>query len=214
MGAGSGLATVLIAEAVPGARVVAVEPSRAMRGILVSRVLSRPDLRARITVLPTDFAGTTWPDQLGGFVAIAMIGQLSADERTALWRTLADRLAPSAPAIVHVQPPARPKRVPRTLSATSRIGDFDYEAWAEAEPTGARSMRWTMTYRVLRDGELADKQRMSSSFNTVSSSDVTDEAAAMGLHATTGRAGLITLRRSEPSRHLGHRSGSGWRCAR
>lgn len=196
VGAGTGLGTVLIADAVPGVQVLAVEPSRAMRVGLVTRLMSRPDLHDRVTVLQTDLAGIDWPEQLSGFVAMAMLGHVAPAARQALWRDLATHLAPSAPAVVLLQPPGRPETVPATRHTEARLGQHDYEGWAAAEPVGPRTLRWTMSYRVLRDGELVDEQQWSSDFHTVSEDDVRTEAGAAGLTAEFDDAGLATLRRS------------------
>lgn len=196
VGAGTGLGTVLIADAVPGVQVLAVEPSRAMRVGLVTRLMSRPDLHDRVTVLRTDLAGIGWPEQLSGFVAMAMLGHVEPEARLGLWRDLATHLAPSAPAIVLLQPPGRPETVPASRHTRARLGQHDYEGWAAAEPVGPRTLRWTMSYRVLRDGELVDEQRWSSDFHTVSEDDVRTEAGDSGLTTQVGDDGLVTLRRS------------------
>jgi SAM-dependent methyltransferase len=194
LGAGTGFGTVVIAEAVPAARIVAVEPSRAMRAVLVSRIVGQ-SLGDRVTVIPADFAGMSWPDRLAGFVAVAMLGHLTSGERVRLWGTLAARLAPDAIAVVHLQPPGRPEVIPPTRLPAGRLGDHEYEAWSQAEPVGARTMRWTMTYRVLRDGAVIDEQQETSNVTTVNKDDVVAEAAAVGLSAVEGEAGLVTLRR-------------------
>lgn len=112
-----------------------------------------------------------------------------------LWGTLAARLAPDAMAVVHLQPPGRPEVIPPTRLPAGRLGDHEYEAWSQAEPVGARTMRWTMTYRVLRDGAVIDEQQETSNVTTVNKDDVVAEAAAVGLSAVEGEAGLVTLRR-------------------
>lgn len=194
LGAGTGLGTVVVADAVPGAQVVAVEPSRAMRAGLTARLMAREDLHDRVTVLPYDLARMPWPERLGAFVAMAMLGHLAPDERAQLWRDLAVRLGPGAPAVVLLQPPGRPEVVPPTRHTSRRLGALDYEGWSEAEPVGERTLRWTMTYRVLSEGELVDEVHWSSSFHTVSQDDVAAETAEAGLTATAGPGGLVTLR--------------------
>lgn len=198
LGAGSGRATMTIADAVPDVRIVAVEPSRAMRGILTSRVVSRPDLTRRVTVVPTDLAGFSWPERVGGFVAMAMIGHLDIDGRRRLWLELAGRLAPGAPAIVQLLPPSTPVTIEPVRHTSVRMGDYDYEGWSEGEPAGGQAMRWTMTYRVLHDGELLDEQRWSSTYSTVSGEDVEAEVKGTGLGVTgTDSHGLLTLHRDQ-----------------
>lgn len=77
-----------------------------------------------------------------------MFGHLAPRERTALWRELAARLVPGAPAIVHLQPPQRPEVVARSRHTVERLGELTYEGWNEAVPADDRVLRWTMTYRV------------------------------------------------------------------
>lgn len=134
LGAGTGLVTAAIADAVPGAVIVAVEPSPAMRAVLLSRLVAREDLRRRVTVLPVAFAAAELPPRLCGAVALGMLGHLDPADRAARWRTLAARLAPGAPAIVEIQPPAQPEPVPMARFTHIAVGDHDYEGWAQAEP--------------------------------------------------------------------------------
>lgn len=196
LGAGTGLGTVLIADTVDRARVIAVEPSRAMRGVLVSRIASRADLHERVTVLPFDLAHTSWPRWISGFVAMAMLGHLGPDERAKLWRMLSDRLGPGAPAIVHLQPPSRPAPVLLARHSECRLGELTYEGWSEAQPAGDTVLSWTMTYRVLRGKDLLDEQRWTSDFHTVGEGDIRHEAGAAGLEVSAGAAGLVILRRT------------------
>lgn len=79
--------------------------------------------------------------RLGGAVALGMLGHLDPAERGALWRTLAARLAPNAPAIVEIQPPSRPEPVPLARFTRIAVGEHDYEGWAAAEPAGPDRLR-------------------------------------------------------------------------
>lgn len=195
LGAGTGLGTLVVADTVPDVPVMAVEPSRAMRAPLAAKLIARPDLHSRVTLMPVDLAHLVWPERLSGFVALAVLGHLTPGERVGLWGQLGTRLARGAPAIVHLQPPARPEYVALQRYATARLGDLDYEGWSRAEPAGERALRWTMTYRVLRGGEVVDEQHWASTFQTVALDDVVVEAAAAGLVTEGDDAGLVVLRR-------------------
>src|SRR5919201_4925139 len=61
LGAGTGLSTVALADAVPEATILAVEPSPSLRAVLLSRLAARPDLQRRVTVLPMDLFGAELP---------------------------------------------------------------------------------------------------------------------------------------------------------
>jgi SAM-dependent methyltransferase len=195
LGAGTGLSTVAVAEALPTATILAVEPSPSLRAVLHSRLVARADLRDRVTVLPTDLAGAELPPRLGGAVAISMLGHLDRSDRVALWALLANRLAPGAPAVVELQPPARPETVPATEFARARLGDLEYEGSGSAQPDGTDSVCWTMTYRVLRDGrKLSERVRVFPGWHTVGADAVAAEAATAGLTCEAREQGLLVLR--------------------
>jgi SAM-dependent methyltransferase len=198
LGAGTGLSTVIVAEALPEAAIVALEPSRAMRSVLLSRLLADGDLRRRVTALPFDLAAYLTkagpPETLGGAVALGMMGHLEPSARAALWRMLGERLAPGAPAVIELQPPERPEEVPRTLHARTEVGELTYEGWSSASPTGPRSLRWTMTHRVLRAGTPLEEHTTEHPFLTISARDVAREAATAGLACEPHEEGLLVLR--------------------
>lgn len=93
IGAGTGLSTIAIADALPTARIIALEPSPAMRAVLLSRILARPELRQRITVLPGSFDSELLPHRWGGMTARGLLGHLSPAHRQNLWHVIAQRLA-------------------------------------------------------------------------------------------------------------------------
>lgn len=66
LGAGTGDATVDVLDALPDAEVIAVEPARAMRGVLLNRLAARPDLDDRVTVIARELAAAELPTSLGG----------------------------------------------------------------------------------------------------------------------------------------------------
>jgi SAM-dependent methyltransferase len=195
LGAGTGLSTLAAADAVPGAEAWAVEPSPAMRSILLSRLALRRDLHPRVTVVPADAQALAWPDRIAAVVAANMIGHLPPPDRRRLWATLAERLAPGGPAVVGLQPPARPERLAPTRNAAVRLGADTYEGWSAAEPSGPDSLRWTMTYRITRDGQAHHEAVTHFDWWTVSADDVAAEAGAAGLACEPGEAGLLVLRR-------------------
>lgn len=53
IGAGTGLTTLAVAKAVPHIEILALEPDPAMRPALMTRVAADPDLRRRVSILPT-----------------------------------------------------------------------------------------------------------------------------------------------------------------
>ncbi|WP_280508912.1 class I SAM-dependent methyltransferase [Nocardia cyriacigeorgica] len=107
IGAGTGLSTMLVADALPDARIVAVEPAAAMRAVLLSRLAARRDLRERITVLPSGFLDAPLPRQCAAVVALGVIGHFDAAGRARVWAAIAGALAPGADAVIEVQRPGR-----------------------------------------------------------------------------------------------------------
>jgi SAM-dependent methyltransferase len=194
LGAGTGLMTVALADALPDASIVAVEPSRAMRTALIARLVTRGELPGRITVVPAPFSEAVMPPRLCGAVALGMLGHLTHDERRTLWRALAERLMPGAPAAIEIQPPDRPVAVPRARFTRIRLGEHEYEGWAQAEPIGRDRLRWTMTYRTLRGEQVVDERVAASEFLTLDAGAMAAEARAAGLIHERDIEGLLILR--------------------
>lgn len=194
LGAGTGLSTVAIADALRTADILAVEPSPSMRAVLLSRLRGRPDLRTRVSVVPATIDRAELPARLGGAVALFMIGHLDPHARSALWRLLADRLAPGTPVVVGLSPPERPETIPETAYHRARQGIFDYEGSMAARPSGPDTMDWTMTYRVRRDARLVDERVNHFRYHTVGLRDLAAEAAAAGLHLEAKDDPLVVLR--------------------
>jgi hypothetical protein len=181
VGAGSGIGFEHIRNAVPGARIVAIEPSTAMRTALHTRLAMDDDLRERVTVLPCRFQDAVLPKRLCGAVASAVVGHFDDDERHALWRALGERLVRSGRAVVGVLPPTRPEHVPITRYRALPVGHQVYEGWMEAEPVDERRMRWTMTYRIYAGEEMVAERQASSVWTTYGADDIEREVTQYGL---------------------------------
>ncbi|MER5220032.1 methyltransferase [Streptomyces flaveus] len=179
VGAGTGLATEAAAEAVPGARILAVEPSAGMRIALSTRLACRPALADRVTVTAGTLHDARLPRRLCAAVVLGVVGHLDTAERASLWRLLSQRLAPGAPAVVDVlDRTAPPTRAPLRL-ATRRVGDLDYESWSEGADDG-----WTLTYRV-RDGQTVVREHaVPLPWSGIGIEALTEEAGAAGFVCT------------------------------
>jgi SAM-dependent methyltransferase len=198
LGAGTGIGTEIVLDAAPGARVLAVEPSPALRAVLLAKLARDPGHAQRVTVQPRDAAGMELPDRLGGALAMHMIGHLTPAARRVLWRDVAHRLAPGAPLVVGLQPPDQAVAVPLTRVGETAVGDHRYECWACAEPTSATTLRWTMTYRTLHEGRVLDERTAAHDWQIASVPAVTTELAASGLTAEATPGGLVVARRPRP----------------
>jgi SAM-dependent methyltransferase len=153
IGAGTGRVTELIAQALPGARIVAVEPSAPMRAVLTSRLADRPDLRRRVTVLDAAAPDLPLPDVIGAAVVFGVAGHLDPPLRRRLWHRIAERLAPGGIVAVELMGMRAPRAVPAIRQLRETIGRQTYEWWVGAQPEGEGRLRFTSRWVVLdRDG--------------------------------------------------------------
>jgi SAM-dependent methyltransferase len=181
VGAGTGIGLPHLLAAVPDAHVVAIEPSRAMRVALHTRLLLDPTLDGRVTVDPRPLAESL-PVRASALVMSAVLGHLDDDECAVLWRFVAGRMPPGAPAVIEVLPPHRPEVVEPVRYAARRVGGHLYEGWQAGVPVGERSMEWTMTYRVLdADGDLVTESTATSVYRCWSPADVRAAVGPFGL---------------------------------
>lgn len=182
LGAGTGRATEVIARTLPDARVLAVEPNPAMRTALTGRVVRDEDLRQRVTVVAATAQDAPLPDRLSAAVLCGVAGYLDRAERAGLWQRLTPRLPAGAPIVVELMMISAPQSVaPMRISAT-RLGEQEYEAWLSGEPCGPDRMRWSASWRVLRDGV------------TVREVDATHEWYTFGLDDLAAETGLTAKR--------------------
>ncbi|WP_139348004.1 class I SAM-dependent methyltransferase [Nocardia donostiensis] len=153
IGAGTGRVTEIIAEVLPGARVLAAEPCDPMRAVLTARVL-RGDLRDRVTVVAESAQTLPLPDRISAAVVFGVVNHLTPDERVDLLRRLARRLPQGAPIVVELMGGTRAQPVRRTRILREPIGGLVYEWWGSAEPVTDRRLHWRTTWKVLRGDEL------------------------------------------------------------
>lgn len=187
LGSGTGVGLAYIHMAVPDARIHAIEPSRAMRTALHTRLLIDPELRRVTTVDPRSLADTVLPERACALVASATLGHLDDVERRRLWRFIAERMPPGAPAVIEILPPYRPLEVPLTRYRQLEVGDHVYEGWQSGQPADEHHMTWTMTYKVLRDDALVAESTATSRWRCFAPDDIRAEIAPFGLNLTEHR---------------------------
>lgn len=182
LGAGTGRGVRAICAALPDdVPVLAVEPSAAMRAVLLARVHDSPELRHRVTVLPQDAAHVSLPDGLRAIVALNVLGHLPPAERRALWLSASRRLAPGGALVINIAPPFKPEPVPRTRVASEAVGALRYEAWATAQPAGEEEVTWRMDYCVLQNGRPLSEVTVDYRWWVVGERELSQEAAEAGL---------------------------------
>ncbi|MFJ4439333.1 Gfo/Idh/MocA family oxidoreductase [Streptomyces sp. NPDC088923] len=154
IGAGTGLLTEAVARARPDVEVFACEPATGMRAVLMSRVVSDPHLRARVTVTDDRAPELDLPDRLGAVLLCGVLGHLDTEQRALLWRYLRPRLGPASPVVVELMGLEEPVELPQTRTATARAGRHTYAWWFSGgpDPEEPRAMRLRSTWRVHEDG--------------------------------------------------------------
>jgi SAM-dependent methyltransferase len=198
VGAGTGLGTRELVDACPTATILALEPSPVLRAVLLSRVVSDPRLRERVTVMAADALGADLPNRLGAVIAVNMIGHLTPDDRRTFWRRIGGRLAPGAPLVVNLQSPAEPETIPYTTFGAVQVGSYTYEGGGGAEPAGPDMVTWRMRYRVLdADGAAVRENTVDYCWHVLSAPDLLDELVDAGLRGRVGPLDVVRAVRAE-----------------
>lgn len=199
LGAGSGLSTLALADACTTAEIIAVEPSQAMRAVLMARVLDRWELRDRITVLPGDITHPELPEVWGGLTARGLMGHIDDDQRRLLWRLLAARLAPCAVALVDEVPQERPVsgRRHRIYDSSQIQGRREYETVIDLDTTGPARNVVTHTVRDRATGRVLASLQHDHRLYPISRGGLAEELAWRGLVATPVEGGCLMVQRAE-----------------
>ncbi|WP_406151622.1 class I SAM-dependent methyltransferase [Streptomyces sp. NBC_01012] len=178
IGGGTGRVTEVIAAALPHTEIIVAEPSATMRAVLTSRVARDADLRRRVTVVDGSAQDLALPEKLSAVVIFGVAGHLTAPERVSLWKRLAARLPPGAPIVVELMGVSSPRVIPPVMSLRETIGRQTYEWWIGGEPTEGDAMRFTTTWKVLREGRTVREVSDSYVWHTF---DVAQLAAEAGM---------------------------------
>ena len=194
IGAGTGLSTQVIAKALPEAEILAVEPDPAMRPAIMTRVWSDPDLRRRVSILPTSILAAPLPPVVSAAIASATLVHFSPRERKGLWELLSARLPPAGRAVIEIQCPVA-QDVPETRMATAQVGQVVYTGWASARRLDESRQRWRIRYVAELGGIEIDRQCADYVCWAASAEQVLAEADAFGLagHTTDN---LVILRKA------------------
>ena len=148
-------------------------------------------------MIPTIFGEAPLPERASAMVLSALIGHLSDAERTRLWAYIAEHLAPDAPVVIGVLPPARPLQVELVKYGERRIGDYLYQGWQSGVPVDELRMMWTMTYKVVdaATGRTVAEYTASAPWRCDGVDDIRSEIAPYGLTMTEHDDFVIVRRR-------------------
>ncbi len=193
VGAGTGVGLPYLVDAVPDAELLAIEPSRAMRTALHTRLLLDARLSGRVTVDPRPLKDAL-PERACAVVLSAVLGHLDEVDRYRLWRFATERVPAGAPIVVEVLPPYRALVVDPARYSAVPVGRLTYEGWQAGEPVDARTMRWTMTYRVLDGDSLVSERSVTSTYRCWSPDDLRAEVEPFGLTVAHHGDACIVMR--------------------
>lgn len=181
VGAGTGLATELLAQRC-GVTVHAVEPTRSMRTVLLSRLAGRPELleHVRVHARPIQDLGLRQVADFG--LCLNTMGTLDRDERAEALAALADALTADATLVLQ-RPPERPGRPHATLPAWHLGGDI-YSGDVACTPSRPGAIEWRFTYRVTRDDTVVREEVETFDGFLVSAGDFDAELSDAGFVVT------------------------------
>ena len=177
IGAGTGLSTALIAKALPGVEILAVEPEPAMRAALMARVCSAPDLRSRVTILPMPLHAAPLPPVLSAAIGSACLVHFDPQERRELWELLRGHLVPGGRALFEIQCPVA-QDLPDAWVATRRLDE--------------QRVRFRLRYLSRLDGALIAEEAAEHVCWAASADAIVAEAARAGL-VGDARGDLVVL---------------------
>lgn len=197
IGAGTGRLTAHLARLVRPREVIALEPSRAMRSVLASRVAGDQALVHQVTLVPFDLDSATdhLPEHLGGAIAFGVLPHLDPAGRRHLLTELARRL--DGRALIEVMPPWTADPVPTTPMASLTAGRHRIECAMRADRLGDDRLAWTMTYRRVDErGTLLHEAVGTSHCWVVDPATFTSEARAAGFEVDWPTDDVAELHRS------------------
>lgn len=197
LGAGTGVGTRILAGCTP-AQIVAIEPSRTMRAVLLARIADDSALADRVSVIagaaPEALDEVAGP--VAGFVCAHMIGHVPADSRRSIFGTLAALLTDAGRGIVTVDRDDAPDDRGEVVEER-RIGRHRYLArHLPAETDG----EYASEYAVLAGDRVVRQARFGGSWQPVTFADLTSELDPAGLTAALVMPGVaqVTAARLRP----------------
>jgi SAM-dependent methyltransferase len=198
VGAGTGRTAFALAER--GLRVWALEPSRGMRGVMLSRLGDDTSHDDRLTIVPGDAQscalGRTFPLIVFSHALYLLDGPT---ERTAALANLARHLAPGGRLIVDFALEEGRDGRPRALAAERRIGEAIYRRFSESTRAGDRLWAVTWTYEVEIAGQVVERVGETFRVATATLAECRAELMAAGLRPLLEHADYSGRQLGEPA---------------
>jgi SAM-dependent methyltransferase len=193
IGAGTGLITTSLADWTP-AEIFALEPSAGMRGVLLSRLSSRPDLLKRVTVLPCDALSVDLNDAVEAVVMINVMYAMEPDYRKRLWPVLADQLEPSGLLVFTWRDGGPPAPRPLHELGSRQVGRHTYTVLSEILESDEEACRARYLYRITQDDKVISEEEITGYSYRPAWDVIRGELVSAGFTQTDGAAGLLAWR--------------------
>jgi SAM-dependent methyltransferase len=159
IGAGTGLITTSLADWTP-AEIFALEPSAGMRGVLLSRLSSRPELLKRVTVLPCDALSVDLDEPAEAVVMINVMYALEPGYRQRLWPVLAAQLAPGGLLVFTWRDGGPPAPRPLQELDSRQVGRHTYTVLSEILASDEEALRARYVYRVTEGEKIISEEEI------------------------------------------------------
>jgi predicted RNA methylase len=159
IGAGTGLITTSLADWTP-AEIFAQEPSAGMRGVLLSRLSSRPELLSRVTVLSCDALSVRLDEPAEAVVMINVMYALEPDYRRQLWPALAASLETAGLLVFTWRDGGPPAPRPLQELGSRQVGRHTYSILSEILDSDGEACRARYLHRITEGDKLISEEEM------------------------------------------------------
>jgi SAM-dependent methyltransferase len=159
IGAGTGLITTSMADWTP-AEIFALEPSAGMRGILLSRLITRPELLKRVTVLACDALSVELDEPVEAAVMINVMYALEPDYRKRLWPVLAACLEPGGLLVFTWRDGGPPKPHPLQELESRQVGRHTYTVLLEILESDEEAFLARYLHRVTEEDKVISEEEL------------------------------------------------------
>jgi predicted RNA methylase len=195
IGAGSGLITTSLADWTP-AEIFALEPSAGMRGILLSRLSSQPELLNRVTVLPCDALSVTLDEPVEAVVMINVMYALEPDYRKRLWPVLAAALDAGGLLVFTWKDGGPPAPSPLRELGSRQVGRHAYTVLLEILDTDGEAFRARYLHRITEGDKLISEEEITGYAYRPPWNVLEHELVTAGFTQAEGTEGLLAWRLS------------------
>jgi SAM-dependent methyltransferase len=193
VGAGTGLITTSLADWTP-AEIFALEPSAGMRGILLSRLSSRPELLNRVTVLPGDALSVRLDEPVEAVVMINVMYALEPDYRKRLWPVLAAALDTGGLLVFTWRDGGPPAPHPLRELESRRVGRHTYTVLSEIIDADEEACRARYLHRITEGDKIISEEEITGYAYRPPWNVLHHELVTAGFTQAEGTEGLLAWR--------------------